>query len=307
MTGNQYFNNTKLIRELVNKETDNEPFIVRLNDEASLNVKYYSTDLISHSITQWDIVVLDSIYSLQQHGYDLFSMNLLCQFITGNFQKKMTTKNFESIINSINKLCKIYIQIDFTEERQKYVTAINKQFICEGPLLSLEIKGNSINMKEVSPLYRYANSNHQIINYPMEILSTKGRVSDTTQSIILKRYVVQKIFQIISSNKIKSNKLSLIWWDHKEKKYKGLFPELGYLPDDSVAWRKKKYQILKIIKNVLEVTKEKNIIIDFCEYRKNDGTGLNLPINGYKIFYEKKDVNKKEKTVSRKRKNGNTK
>ena len=83
-----------------------------------------------------------------------------------------------------------------------------------------------------------------------------------------------------------SNKISFLWEDKNGEK-KGLFTELGCIPDDSKAWRDQKQKINRIVKLTLQSLKDRNIILDYEAYREQGSTNPSKPILGYQIQAKK--------------------
>lgn len=118
------------------------------------------------------------------------------------------------------------------------------------------------------------------------MLETQEKFNDTEESILIKRYVVRRIAQITHKNNLRSNKISFLWYDNKSEndRERGLYPELGYFPENYKDWKSKRKQINNVVKNTLQFLVDKNTIQDFKEYRNNDSNNPSEPIMGYKIF-----------------------
>lgn len=72
--------------------------------------------------------------------------------------------------------------------------------------------------------------------------------------------MIKRVAQIVSNNKLNSNKISFLWYDREENEERGLFPELGYIPDNTRSWRNKKQKINKIVKMTLKSLKDKALL-----------------------------------------------
>lgn len=297
----QYFNNTKLYREIANLSINNARtcFKINIGQSAVINIKFH-TALKNVQITQYDLTLLNSIYTLKKNGMTSFSLDWLGKIISGNQNQKLTQQKIKRMKESIEKLNSIIIEIDCTEEfnlyqhQKKQKTIISK--IYKGALLSTQlavgryaVNGKTLNIYKlltISPLFQYAEMNHQILYALAYFLDTKQYFSDTDESIIIKRYVVQKILIMRRRNKINNHKISLEWENSFGVK-KGLYIELGYKPLKNVSWRKKKHKICLIITKTLDHLIDCHVISKYEAYRNLDMSNPSLPIMGYKIFLSK--------------------
>ena len=301
----QYMNNTKLSRILATKQIDisDDSFDLKIKERV-VNLVNIATDanitLSNKNITQYDISVMDAAYTIMYQGYGYITPEWLIKVMSGNKNQKITPGKINEVIKSIDKLKVIRIKVDCTSEynayRDKKGQAPVDYWGYESYLLPLgeiearyEANGKLVRaytVLEKPALYRYAEMNGQIVDVPAFLLETQDKFSDTDEAVLVKRYVIKRVAQIIKSNKLKSNKVSFLWFDRTEKEERGLFPELGYTNVESDNFRRKvKPRIIKIVKGTLEILKEGNAITDFEEYREGDSKNPALPIRGYKIFY----------------------
>lgn len=300
----QYMNNTKISRILSTKPIPIEDVVAELkipiNDKIINLVDVWRDEnitLSTNNITQFDMAVMDAAYTIMCAGYMVITAEWIARVLTGNPDQKVTPRKISAIRQSIDKLRSVHIKIDCKDEinaRRDTKGKVDK-FVYESYLLPLdkiearyEANGKDIIAYPVltkPALYRYAEIVHQIVDVPAELLDTHDDFRDTDEAILIKRYVIKRVAQIIKKNNLKSNKISFLWYDKDVDEERGLFPELGYLPDDSDLWRDKKRKINKIVRLTLQSLKDKEAIINYEPYREDGTKNPASPIMGYKIFY----------------------
>ena len=72
--------------------------------------------LSSPNVTQYDMAVLDAVYTLFVNKQSMFSPEMLLRIMSGNFEQDASPQKIGSITRSINKLRHIDIRIDYTDE-----------------------------------------------------------------------------------------------------------------------------------------------------------------------------------------------
>ena len=137
---------------------------------------------------------------------------------------------------------------------------------------------------ETSILYVYASLLHQIVDVPSEWMNTSKLFSDTAEAVLIKRYVIKRVAQIINpKNKIKSNKIAFHWNDHGQ--LKGMFPDLGYEITGDSRWRSIKKRVRRIVELTLQSLQEQEVITGYKEYRDDGTNNPASPVMGYEVFY----------------------
>lgn len=247
--------------------------------------------LSQDNITPFDISVMDAIYTIICMGYTIIAAEWIAKVMSGNIKQKATKKQLASIYDSIDKMRCVHIKISGKNDTVSGGNTKNKirEFSCESYLLPVD-KITTIyeNGKQTvaypvlakPALYRYAEAIHQIIEVPVNFLDTQAEYRDTEEAILIKRYIVKHIGQVFGKEKV-----SYLSYEEENDAQKGLFPELGYYPDNTGKWRNKKEKINKVVKLTLESLKKKHIIVDYESYRKNETKNPAVPIMGYKIHY----------------------
>lgn len=305
---NEYMNNTKIAKTI----STNRGLISTIDNNINLNINVMpklnimtTVDLVSDSnviidstidITVYDMAVMDAIYTLSQVNCLSFTPQMICKVMSGNFKQYVTQKKIDKICNSIDKLRHIDIKIDCTEELEARKKKISNSLYNDNgrillnsyllPVEELNVKsGNQVTnigfrLLEKPALYRYAECVNQIINIPIKLFQTQDELADNDEVILIKRYIIRKIALMTNdNNNITSNKIGLEWYDEQSSKTRGLYVELGYLPEDYNNWKEKKRKIREIIKGVLNNLKNNAIIKDYTPYKEA------REIKGYIIMF----------------------
>lgn len=220
----QYMNNTKIGRILSTKPIPIEDVVAELKipiNDKIINLvdiwKDKNITLSTNNITQFDIAVMDAAYTIMCAGYMVITAEWITKVLSGNPDHKITPQKIGAIRKSIDKLRSIHIKIDCKDEinaRRDTKDKIDK-FVYESYLLPLdkieaiyEANGKEIVAYPVltkPALYRYAEIMHQIIDVPAELLDTHNEFHDTEEAILIKRYVIKRVAQIINNNNLKSD------------------------------------------------------------------------------------------------------
>ncbi len=307
----QYMNNTKLSRILTTRpiNINEDSFDLKINERVVNLVDIWSDQnitLSSTNITQYDLSVMDAAYTIMSQGIMLITPEWILRVMSGNPKQKLTEKKITTVKESIKKLQGVRIKVDCTEEYNAYQLQKGKDPVDSWtyesyllPLGKIEARYESngkvmtaYTVLEKPALYRYAEMNHQIVDVPAYLFETREQFSDTDEAVLIKRYVIKRVAQIVKRNNIKTNKISFLWYDKNEGEERGLFPELGYLKyqnEDPEHFRVKiKPKINKIVKGTLESLKQANAITKYEEYREDGTNNPASAIIGYKIYYDPK-------------------
>ncbi|SHO53403.1 hypothetical protein [Anaerocolumna xylanovorans] len=309
--GKQYMNNSKISRIISTKDIpigEQIKEIKILMQDSIINLVNIWADpciTLSQQVTQFDMAVMDAAYTIMCSGQMILTAEWIAKVLSGNTKQKVTQQKLVVIRKSIDKLRYIHIKIDCKDEMNTRRDTKDKikKYVYESYLLPLDkieaiyqSNGTEIIAYPVlrkPALYTYAELVQQIINVPAELLDTQKYYSDTDDAILIKRYVIKRVAQILNKkNKMHSNKISYLWYENKEAQ--GLYAELGYIPDDNDdIWRKKtKFMINKIVKSTLLSLKDKKIINDFEEYRTSGTKNPASPVMGYQVYIGKQVKNR---------------
>lgn len=298
----QYMSNTKIGRSITDKylEIDTlEKLIPVTITESIINLvdiwKDESITVSNPNITPFDMAVMDAAYTIMCSGHMIITPEWISSVLSGNRDQRPTPKKLEAIQKSIDKLRCVHIRINFKNEANARTSSKDKKdsFVYESyllPLDKMEVKYKANGKTVIAypvlskpALYRYAEFVHQIVDVPAELLDTHGDFSDTDEAILIKRYVIKRVAQIISDNNLHSNKISYLWYDKDTKEKRGLFTELRYTPDNTKKWSNKKQKINRIVYLTLQSLVVKGVIAWFEPYREGGSSNPTAPIMGYRI------------------------
>lgn len=298
----QYMNNTKIARIISTKQILIAPTPVSLDISIKETI-HNSVDLwlepfitSEQQVSQFDMAVMDAVYTLINNGVGIVTVEYIAKVLSGNMEQKVTSQKAERIQESIHKLKNIHIRIDCSEEiasRKDFKDKV-EQVIYESCLLPVEevhtkyqVNGKSVSgyvVLEKPALYEYAELVHQIVSVPVEWLQTQNFFYDTDEAIIIKRYTIKRIAQILNNNGLKSKKISF-QWNKPGHETGGLFSELGYTPCAGNTWRTRtKPKINKIVRKTLLFLQEKEIIKGFKVYRADGTENPASLVMGYEIY-----------------------
>lgn len=299
----QYMNNTKVHRMLTTKTMDyTQPIKINLDEK---NNKYIFLNLdddpsieLPRQLTPLEGDISDTIYSICKAGYDYFTIEQIARMFTGNEEKKVTPQLVDIINQSIRKMANLP-QLTINLENETNHELVKKKRI-HGYVLPIEYvddaeyaangkvtKNTVFHLLKTPILYEYAerkgrNSNNgELICVNKALLDTsKTKNSDTVEYTLLKRHILKRIQQIKhSKNALNSSRISLEW--ERSSETRGLLAELGYDPEMYSDWNKKRFEIIKDIKDILNYYVSIGEIKSYDTYKK-PGTKI---IQGFKIEY----------------------
>ena len=251
----------------------------------------------SVKLQPFDAVAMDAIYTALCAGYRIFTVDSIAKVIAGNMNFRPNARFSANLLETIEKLRHVHIQIACTDEMasRKDIADQEKSRLLESRLLPVipveaeyHVNGKTAQayrITEIPALYRYASLLHQIADMHADTFDTSKLFSDTAEAILIKRYVIKRVAQIINpKNRIKSNKISFHWDDHG--RMKGLFPELGYEMTGDSRWRSVKKRVRRIVELTLQSLQDREVITGFKEYREDGTNNPASPVSGYMVFYD---------------------
>ena len=205
----QYLENTLMGREMIGK-TDGTVTVRPLGHNEAVTT---SADIMTEGVeltrelTIIDKVVADAIYTLHEQHKDVFSLNQICEILTGG---NWSTPGMREIVqNSIKKMMLTRVRIDCTAEickRENKPTA-GRKVVYEGYLLPLETVyetfGNresvTYRMMKTPPLLEYAKRIRQVIAYDPALLQIGEK--NNTADILAIRYILLSKIMMLSNGK----------------------------------------------------------------------------------------------------------
>lgn len=241
-------------------------------------VKEKKLSLSNPDVTQFDLAVMDSVYTLAVSGIMRFTPEDVARIMSGNLEQNLTPKKIKEVKESIEKLSFIRLTIDYTDEMiaRGEVKPGKRTFELESymvPVRKIEIKSRNNQTKltgyqllEMPILYQYAEKTHQIAGVPLEILNTPS-IGDTNDVIVIKRALIRRIEAIKNPrNSIVSESIIYERVDHTTGQITGFFAKLGFFESDSSnkkQWNKKRAALHKTVISILDDFKEKGYIAGY--------------------------------------------
>ena len=184
-----------------------------------VNISYEGLLNIDSSFTSFDSAVLSGVLSCVLQNMDI-QTNELKYFSIGELYRAITGKTSESgispnqirkIIASIKKLSYTEVQIDLTNEADKYNFALKpEELVISGPLIALETIRAKINGKmvlcfkplSVPLLYRYALPKHQLYSHDIALMRI-DTISKSENVISMLDYLLKYISYLFYQQKNK--------------------------------------------------------------------------------------------------------
>ena len=228
--------------------------------------------LSSNNVTLFDLAVMDSVYTLSQNGCTSFTPEMVARIMSGNMKGDVKPQKAGAIRKSLRKLATIRITLDCTDEfKERGLTMRkgDKALFTDYLLPMSEVQLKSVNgdvylngfaLKEVPVLYDYANRIGRIASVPISRLDVQG-VTDTEDSILIRRYVIQRVEELKRARN-KASVKDIIYYDTEDEK--GAITELWYTENFKNV-RDKKAKLHKIVIKVLEAFKVEKYVKDYKE------------------------------------------
>lgn len=301
--------NTKIINNMV---IEFKPFKSDKDIITKMRVNIQDKSLESITLCAVDIAVMNCVLTLisQQHTDNIqFTANDILRVMAGNPLIKATSRKEDIITDSIEKLRKIFIRIDCTDEMlhrkhiRKKQTAIFKSDLLPVKNITM-LSGNHLyicdgyELTQIPAIIEYATKCRHVARIKNGYLCL-SQMSDTMDNILLKRYLLFKIALIKNKKNNIQNVISLSWHDTKMHCDKGLYNYLGYTRESfnsDQAWRNKKSKLHEKIASLLDEYTKVGLING---YKRGWNNSLNAVLK-YIITTTENNAKKLENTESRK-------
>lgn len=259
---------TKGIEEIITGPMSAKMSLVTLpkqNIVVALNLEKTATTDAGTDLTPYDMMVLDAVCTLAQNGLTIFTPEAISRIMTGNTQKHVSEQKINRIKESIDKMRKITIKMNCTEElNARGIDPSKTIFNIEDTSYLLPIHIRTVTMAnghvktgyillEMPILYVYARYIKQIITVPITLLQSE-KYNETEEITLIRNYLIRKIAILKNSkNKIKGNTINI----------QSLLADLGYSQTDYSNWAKKYKNLCDIILLIMQDFKEVQYIQDY--------------------------------------------
>ncbi|MFD2869067.1 hypothetical protein ACFSY7_11240 [Kurthia populi] len=195
------------------------------------NIEIQSRDHMR--FTPYDREVFNGICSRYENDNDTFTAEQIYRTINGLSNRETVSEaSIKRINDSITKMIRMRVKIDYTEEMKKYkksddVQEDDVQYIQEDYMIPAKKASLTVNNKTIEgyklhakPLmYHYSQISNQIITVPLEILNTKDGTNDSDsinnspEITVIRAHLIREIEWIKAEMKKKNpnrnNKISL--------------------------------------------------------------------------------------------------
>jgi len=266
----------------------------------------------SKRLEPFDQDVYDAVISIYHAGNKHFTIQAVYNALRGKYKSNMGEGLEKEIENSINKLWRTFLTIDFTEEARRRgwdaEKTITKGHLLDLRYVDLEAKGKTFTgycFLDEPIQFQYAKLSGQILQIRMDLLDID--VSHTKEVIIIKNLLFRDIDYMKhgrSSNNIYFDKihtelgLTNITKQKAEKIRNHTFNILDALVEkghitgyDKIYWQDGKDQYLKVYK--IEIKKDAETKEETqTKIKLDEKTPMRAYIKGIKIILDNKELEK---------------
>lgn len=295
---NNYFNNTKIVNrigeiEYLNPRTPVGEFGKKQTDIiAYIDFKAVDKALLSAPISQFEILVMDAIYTLSVNEESVFTTEMVANVIAGKDvgQERSASTRFKMIEDAIERLSLIKIEIDCSgfgweaiRSRIPDLEACYRGYVL--PVENLRVKSkikkfdkNIYILNGTPVLYQYAEALGRVVSVPAKLLSIPGTREDLLFSI-LKREIVKTV--AIMKNKKNNYKSRSIRYERSDGEIRSLFDRIGLKKENYAnesQWRKKKSKVNAMVSQIMDHLIEEKYIKGYS-FNKDGGTIIGVSVD----------------------------
>lgn len=288
---NYLIDNTKLVKELMD---DGIGALLEVEVGKKNNKKIYiiveswfDEVLSDKNFTSFDKCVYNSATTLWVAGNEIITPEMIWRTMIGDSENlKPAPQILGSITKSINKLRKIDVEVDFTEQAKLYgkMPEGSEKLSLEGSIIVADIinvyvsgrKKRAYKFYRAPLFYNYSKLFGQIITIPRELLQTKDKVKNTKEVIIMKEYLAQQL-SIMAHPQTKSS-----FKRNDKVRYDTIYKYIGISESTHANYNKKTNKIRNQIKSILDSWIEMGYVASYEEYREGKfvaGIKITLPTN----------------------------
>lgn len=219
-------------------------------------IEKHGVQIDNKKLTPFDREVHDAITTLfVEGGNDVMSVEMIYRTMIGKPKARVMPKQAEAISQSIAKMMRTLITIDASQEAAAYGF---DSFKYRGNLLYAEMAIASINNNVIDALhvikepalYTYANKTNKIGRVEMKLLDTP--LNKNEETIVLQGYLYRRI-------------LAIKHGQNKSIVYDTVYKQLDIQAPSDGALRKKKADVRKKVKQLLDYWKKEKFIAGYVE------------------------------------------
>ena len=273
----QYMSNSRIDNSIRYIPIDGTKFPVapygskqKININISLAYKNDDNVSISKSVSFFEKIVADAVYSLYEEEREVFTINDVARLVYGEGTDP-SLKQTEDLKKAIDKLRHIDVTIDASEEDSKKSLKYINYLL---PVKSVEATFGSaavtaFKFMDQPPIFAYAKAHNQVVIVDRIWLDTASCFRDTEEIVKIRYYIVHRILTMKNSNNnVRSNVISYDRIDDDGTR-KGLYALADLNMDSFSNIRRKRMEINKIVQKLLEYYKSKRLIEDFQFVKEN--------------------------------------
>lgn len=216
----------------------------------------------SKELTTFDREVHDAITTLAIEGENEFITPQMIFQTMGNPRTNLSPKQAEAISHSITKMMYSRLVIDASKEAAAYGFESFKYngYLIPAEKVTASLNGNiveCIHLFRVPPLYDYADRKNQVGRVNIKLLDNPN-ISKTEETLILQGYLLRRILTMKNPGNKQSNNIV----------YETIYKQLEVSAPSDGALRKKKADVRKKVKTLLDYWKKEKFIKGYTENKK---------------------------------------
>ena len=254
-----HINNTKIANEI--RKIKNLAGIYRQVNVGLEKKKIITSYGMSENLSYFDMVVADAAHTLQVNGFENISAGQVMRVMSGNMNQSLSATKKKRIEESMHRMMETMILIDCQQEvlarghiDNALDTKIYRRFLpCE------KISENKYRFTGKLPLYEYAEVSGQMIIAPIERLqnpATEGMMSDTWETVLIKRYLLQWLEIMKHGNSYDGRKIIYFRRAHGgDEMYAGMLPQIDINRGDYASissWNRKIGKVHEVVTKILD-------------------------------------------------------
>lgn len=213
--------------------------------------------------TQYDHAVHDAVCTLWDSGNKYMTPTMIYHSMTGYKDKRITDKHFNAITDSIERLRRIMIKINASNEMNAY-NQLKEQFYEDYALPmakygTVKLNGEIVHayiLHSEPVLLKYAKGKNQISSVPITLLNTP--INKTEENIVLQDYL---LFRVNAMKNNKNNMSNII-------RYEKIYDKIKNNNNNESLTKQKKEKIRDSLKVIFDDWVKKDFIKDYEEKKK---------------------------------------
>lgn len=216
----------------------------------------------AEGLNGYDNIVHNALFSHWKAGIKTVTPQMLYKTMAGDDAAKISPNHQEAIRESLEKMMRTTVTINFSKEKERLPKKVTKFFIKEniisGRIAIAEISGNEVeafSLLTEPALYKYADIKNQIARVDVKLRNTP--INKNKETLVLQEYLLSRINAMKNSSRMTNIIL-----------YETVFEELELESSSDAALRNKKSKIRKDIATILDYWKAEKFINGYTINKK---------------------------------------